>query len=54
MWSWIFIIVAWIMFSYLAVTTIMDIALMGELHFKMANSSYKEEYFITEQDRIEI
>lgn len=53
MWLWIFIVV-WIIFSYLAITTIVDIALMGELHFKMVNSSYKEEYFITEQNRIDI
>lgn len=54
MWLWIFILVAWIIFSYLAITTIVDITLMGELHFKMVNSSYKEEYFITEQNRIDI
>lgn len=33
---------------------IVDIALMGGLRFKIANSSYKEEYFIAKQNWIDI
>lgn len=54
MWLWVFIVVAWIIFSYLVITTIVDIALMGGLHFRMTNSSCKEEYFIAKQNRIDI
>ncbi len=51
---WIFIVVAWTIFNYLVITTIVDVVLMGGFRFKMAVSSCKEEYFIAKQNRIDI
>jgi len=53
-WLWILIAIAWIVFSYFIVTTIVDIALMGKITFRKAKEPYKEEYFITQQNRIDI
>lgn len=48
---------AWIVCSYFIITTIVDIVLMGRLHFKILSkksATLQEEYCITKQNRIDM
>ena len=48
---------AWIVCSYFIITTIVDIVLMGRLHFKILSkksATLQEGYCITKQNRIDM